>query len=82
MIKTFSPDNAQNENVKFLARCPSGEKAHTIPYRISALEDEFDSVLTTGLGTQGKRDLDEYRDLKVRLYWDIKGLGRLYVLSP
>ena len=26
--------------------------------------------------------LEKYRDLKIRLYLEIKGLGRLYVLAP
>ena len=35
-----------------------------------------------GSSAQGLRELEYYRDLKIRLYLDIKGLGRLYVLSP
>ena len=37
---------------------------------------------TAGLNSLPVRGLEEYKDREIRLYWEIKGLGRFYILSP
>ena len=68
MVKFFEQDFGSN--VGTLGPVFAGKEACPLPYSL------------TILNTQAAKDLGDYQNLKVRFFWEVKGLGRLYVLSP
>ena len=65
MMRLLEQDNSLNENINSLIRPLPGQT----------------NQAAAGTGSQPAMGLEECRDQRIRLYWELKGFGRLYVCS-